>query len=236
MSFLGDLGRVAIGVGTGGLSEIANEVTGGGVWGNGSNFFGLGDLLRGEKSPSTPDKWLELDPSLKKVVDQARGGQQLGLSGYESELNRLSGVDPAKLAGIVSAKKEKLARAQNEDMKRRAQQLSAQRGLSRSSIGLNAMLNADKEQAEKISEVRANKPLLEQDIANQKIGSLRNATGGINEVLQSPGQQRDFVSGKTGGVRSGGLMGLAGLGLGAYYGGPQGAYAGQQLGQGLANF
>lgn len=236
MGFLSDLGRVAVGVGTFGLSEVANEATGGGIWGEGSNVLGLGDVLRGEKDPGQADKWLNLDPSLRRNVEAGRAQQLEGINLYGDELKRLKGVDPKKLAGIVQAKKEKQLLGQGEDKKRRAQQLVAQRGLNRSSVGLNAMLNADKETQKNIRTARAEAPLTQEKIAQQRLASIGTAQQGINQSLSAQGAQRDFVQGRTGGQRSGGLLGLAGGLAGAYYGGPQGAYAGQQLGQGLANF
>lgn len=237
MGWLSDnIGRIGAGVATFGLSEVANEATGGGLWGEGSNVLGLGDVLRGEKDPGVADKWLDLDPSLRRNVEAGRQQQLAGINIYGDELKRLRGVDPEKLANIVQAKKEKQLLGQGEDQKRRAQQLVAQRGLNRSSVGLNAMLNADRQTNKDIASARAEAPMLKEKIAQQRLGSIQQATGGINQALGAQGAQRDFVQGRTGGQRSGGLLGLAGGAIGAYYGGPQGAYAGQQLGQGLANF
>lgn len=236
MGFLSTIGRIGAGVMTGGLSEVANEVTGGGIWGGGSNVLGLGDVLRGEKDPGVADKYLNLDPSLQRNVEQGRSAQSQGLGLYSEELKRLKGVDPKQLAGVVQAKQEKQLIGQGEDKKRRAQQLVAQRGLNRSSVGLNAMLNADKETQSKIGSSRAEAPLMQEKIASQRLGSINSAQQGINQSLGAQGAQRDFVQGRQGGQRSGGLLGLAGGLAGAYFGGPQGAYAGQQLGSGLANF
>jgi hypothetical protein len=236
MGFLSTLGRVGAGLATFGGSEVANEVTGGGIWGEGSNVLGLGDVLRGKKDPGQADKWLDLDPSLRRNVEAGRQQQLEGINLYGDELKRLKGVDPEKLANVVQAKQEKQLIGQGADQKRRAQQLVAQRGLNRSSVGLNAMLNTDRATQEKIGKARAEKPLLQEKIAQQRMGSIGSAQQGINQSLGAQGAQRDFVQGRTGGQRSGGLLGLAGGLAGAYYGGPEGAYAGQQLGQGLANF
>lgn len=236
MGWFDDVVRVGAGIGTLGLSEVANEATGGGLYGGDSTFLGLGDVLRGEKDPGTPDKWLDLDPSLRRNVEAGRTQQLEGINIYGDELKRLKGVDPGKLANIVQAKREKQLIGEGADQQRRAQQLIAQRGLGRSSVGLNAMLNADRKTQEKIGASRAEAPMLKEKIAQQRLGSIQQATGGINQALQAQGAQRDFVQGQTGGTRSGGLLGLAGGAIGAMKGGPQGAYAGQQLGQGLANF
>lgn len=236
MGFLSTLGRVGAGVATLGLSEVANEATGGGIYGEGSNLLGLDDIIRGKKDPGQADKWLNLDPSLRRNVEAGRQQQLEGINLYGDELKRLQGVDPKKLAGVVQAQKEKQLLGQGEDQKRRAQQLVAQRGLNRSSVGLNAMLNADKETGKQIASSRAEAPMMQEKIAQQRLGSIQQATSGINQALGAQGAQRDFVQGRTGGQRSGGLLSLAGAAYGAAKGGPQGAYAGQQLGQGLANF
>ena len=235
MGFLSTLGRIGAGIATGGLSEVANEVTGGGIFGS-RLTDSFGDIVGGKKDPGVADKWLNLDPSLRRNVEAGRQQQLEGINIYGDELKRLRAVDPKKLAQSVQASKEKQLLGQGEDKKRRAQQLIAQRGLNRSSVGLNAMLNADKETQKKIGASRAEAPLMQEKIAQQRLGSIGQATGGINQALGAQGAQRDFVQGRTGGRRSGGLLGLAGGLAGAYYGGPQGAYAGQQLGQGLANF
>lgn len=236
MGFLSTLGRVAAGAATMGLSEAANEVSGGGLYGDDSTLLGLGDVLRGKKDPGVPDKYLNLDPSLQRNVEAGREQQLKGINIYGDELSRLKGVDPQKLSQIVQARNEKQLLGQGKDQQRRAQQLVAQRGLNRSSVGLNAMLNADKDSKDQIASSRAQMPLLTEKIAQQRMGSVSNAQQGINQSLNSQGAQRDFIQGKTGGKRSGGLLGLAGMAAGAYMGGPQGAYAGQQMGQGLANF
>jgi hypothetical protein len=237
MSWFGDnIGRIGAGVATLGLSEVANEVSGGGIWGGDSTVLGLGDVLRGEEDPGVADKYLDLDPSLRRNVEQGRNAQSQGLGLYSDELKRLKGVDPKQLAGVVQAKQEKQLLGQGKDQRRRAQQLVAQRGLNRSSVGLNAMLNAGTASDDKIAQSRAEQPLLQEKIASQRLGSIGAAQQGINQSLGAQGAQRDFVQGREGGGRSGGLMGLAGGLFGAYAGGPQGAYAGQQLGQGLANF
>jgi len=236
MGFWSTVGRVGAGLATGGLSEVANEATGGGLYGEGSNVLGLGDILRGDEDAGTPDKYLKLDPSLRQTVEQGRAGQQQGLGLYSDELRRLQGTSPEKLSQIVQAKKEKGIIGEGKDAKRRAQQLVAQRGLNKSSVGLNAILQAGSKTGEKIQTARANQPLMQEQIASQRMGQVGQATGGINQVLNAQGANRDFIQGQTGGGRSGGLLGLAGMATGAYFGGPQGAFAGQQLGQGLANY
>lgn len=242
MGFLSDIGRVGVGIGTFGLSEVANEATGGGLWGEGSTFTGLGDVVRGKKDKGVPDKFLELDPSLRAIVEQGRRGQGQGLSLYSKELERLGKLDPKKTAELMQTKGVKAIKGASEDEKRRAQQLVAQRGLNRSSIGLNTMLNADRRAGEKIAELKSNAPLMEEKARRDRMSSIGGATTGINQVLASPGQQRDFIQGRTGGTRSGGLLGLLGGAAGAYAAGQaggnpyQGFRAGQGLGTGLANF
>lgn len=236
MGFLSTIGRIGAGVMTGGLSEVANEVTGGGIWGGGSNVLGLGDVLRGEKDPGVADKYLNLDPSLQRNTEQGRRAQAQGLGLQSEELKRLQGVNVDQLANRVQVKGEKALIGQGKDEQRRAQQLVAQRGLNRSAVGLNAMVNAGGKTHDKLASMRADAPMMREKIAGQRMQSIGNVTGGINQSLGSHGAQRDFVQGRTGGQRSGGLLSLAGTAAGAYFGGPAGAAAGQGLGQGLANF
>lgn len=242
MGWLKDLGRGALAVSTFGASELANEATGGGVYGEGSRISGkLKDILGGKKDPGRPDRMIELDPSLKATVEQGRAGQQQGLGLYTDELTRLKGVSPEKLAGVVQARQEKQLLGQGADQQRRAQQLIAQRGLSRSSVGLNAMLGADKQTRENIATARAEAPLMQEKIASQRLAQVGQATGGINQVLNAQGAQRDLIQGRQGGTRSGGLLGLAMGAGGAYLAGQAGGnpmagfQAGQGAGQGLAN-
>ena len=236
MGFLSSLGRVAAGVTTFGMSEVANEATGGGIYGSGSNILGLKDILRGEKDKGVPDKMIALDPSLRKATEAARAGQFQGAGLYNKELTRLEGVDPNEIARLQQVKGEKALGAQSADEQRRAQQLVAQRGLNRSSVGLNAMINAGEGARDGVAELRSNQPLMQEQAALAKTQSVNAATGGLNSILNAQGASRDYMQGRTGGKRSGGLLSLAGAAAGAYYGGPQGAAAGQQLGQGLANF
>lgn len=242
MGFFSGVGRVLAGVATGGLSEVANETTGGGLYGSGSNVLGLGDLLRGEKEAGVPDKMIALDPSLRKATEEARKGQFQGAGLYNKELTRLEGVDPNEIARLQQVKGEKALGAQSADEQRRAQQLVAQRGLNRSSVGLNAMINAGEGARDGVAELRSNQPLMQEQAALAKTQSVNAATGGLNSILNAQGASRDYMQGKTGGARSGGLLGLLGGAAGAYAAGSnggnpmQGFQGGQALGQGLANF
>ena len=244
MGFWSTVGRVGAGLSTFGLSEVANEATGGGVFSGGesgrlSNL--IKDPLFGKKDPGRPDKMIELDPSLRQTVEQGRAGQQQGLGLYSDELRRLQGTSPETLSQIVQARKEKGIIGEGKDAKRRAQQLVAQRGLNKSSVGLNAMLQAGSKTGEKIQTARANQPLMTEQIASQRMGQIGQATGGINQVLNAQGAQRDLVQGRQGGQRSGGLLGLLGGAVGAYASGSNGGdpfkgfQAGQGLGTGLSN-
>lgn len=242
MGFFSGVGRVLAGVATGGLSEVANETTGGGLYGEGSNVLGLGDLLRGEKEAGVPDKMIALDPSLRKATEEARKGQFQGAGLYNKELTRLEGVDPNEIARLQQVKGEKALGAQSADEQRRAQQLVAQRGLNRSSVGLNAMINAGEGARDNVAELKSNEGLMREKAALAKSQSVNAATGGLNSILNAQGASRDYMQGKTGGARSGGLLGLLGGAAGAYAAGSnggnpmQGFQGGQALGQGLANF
>ncbi len=98
------------------------------------------------------------------------------------------------------------------------------------------MINAGEGARDGVAELRSNQPLMQEQAALAKTQSVNAATGGLNSILNAQGASRDYMQGRTGGKRSGGLLNPIGAAAGAYYGGPQGAAAGQQLGQGLANF
>lgn len=244
MGFLSTLGRIGLGVSTFGMSEVANEATGGGIFEGGEKgrlSSLIKDPLFGKKDPGRPDRMVELDPSLRQTVEQGRAGQQQGLGLYTDELTRLKGTSPEALSQIVQARTEKGIIGEGKDAQRRAQQLVAQRGLNKSSVGLNAMLQAGSKTGEQIQTSRANQPLMQEQIASQRMGQVGQATGGINQVLNAQGAQRDLIQGRQGGQRSGGLLGLIGGAAGAYAAGSSGGdpfkgfQAGQGLGTGLSN-
>ena len=209
-----------------------------------SKFTLLGggkDLLFGKKDPGVADRFLGLDPSLRKTVEAGRAQQQeqLKLLGAERE-RLLAGPGAGALARLTAGKQERQARAGAEDVKRRSQALVAQRGLGGSSIGLRSLLGADRAAGERIGAIRASTPLLQQQFQAQRLGQIGQIGSGIRGVLGTPGAQRAFVQGRESRGRGGGLVGLAstvgGAALGAKFGRPgAGAQAGAGFGQSLAN-
>lgn len=200
----------------------------------------IGDALLGKKDEGTPDRTIGLDPSLAKVVEAGRPQQERALGILGGQLNKFNSMDTKGLAGIMAGQQENLIRAQGKDQVRMANDMVARRGLGGSSLGLRAALGADKDISNKINEVRANRPIQEMQLDQQKLAGINTATGGINSILGTPGAQTTMVMGQQGtGMRSGGILGaampIAGGILGGVYGGPQGAAAGMNVGQGASN-
>ena len=171
---------------------------------------GVNDTLFGKKVKGTRDRYMAMDKN-----------QVNALGKYSNMLNQ----NTDRMAGIASQKQEWQARAGAADQSLLAGKMVAQRGLGRSSVGLNAIINPQKQVGENIAQIRANLPQLKQDM---KFNNLERATNGIQNILGS----RTFIQGTQGG-RSGGLSGLIGAGIGGYMGGADGAKVGMQAGNAL---
>lgn len=219
------LKRVALGVSTGGLSEISGRA-------------GLKDLLLGKKQG---------DISADAIAGQIRGAQsqgiasaQKGLGSLNEQLDKDGGeiVASGVRRGVESERKGILSAAQ--DARRRAQQSIAQRGLQNSSLGLAQDRSITQDAGDSIAASRAQ---LQNIPALQREQRLRDAQ------LRMQAGQGVFggLGGTTGirfqaqqGGRSGGVLGvasslapIAGTIAGGMAGGPMGAQAGSQLGGAL---
>lgn len=207
--------------------DVSTNLMTGGLVGFDDGKFGkgviggkVGDVLLGKKDPGTPDEVIDLaDPTGRKF-------QRELISKYGEGINK----DMGAMARLQTAQQESQAMQNLQDQQRKLDQAVAQRGLGRSSIGLGQALGAQKGAQEKISAIRANEPLLAEQLRQQ---NLNFATSGINQILGEQGQSKVLKMGREGGQRVGGLAPLIGAGLGAYYGGPQGAQAGMGIGSAL---
>lgn len=193
------------------------------------------DTLFGKKDPGSPDRFLELDPSLRAVTEEARKGQEIGARSLRDELERVRKVDPLRRARLEEAQELKLLKGAGEDARRLAQQEVAKRGLGQSSIGLSAILRADEKAREGMARARAIRPIREEEAVQRKVGQIGQITSGLSGILAAPGQTRAFMPGRAPTGRSGGLVGallpVAGMAGGAYLGSMAGKpYTGAQTG------
>lgn len=216
------------------ISTLTSSVSGGA-----SNLFGgdggINDFLFGKKQKDIKGSFAKQDPRLAALSKLGYQGNRKAIGFLNQEINRARGEDPSKLAALDLANRERQVGGQFEDTLRRANQLSAQRGLGTSSIGLGQVLGAEKARAEAIGNVRAQAPLLQQQYANERTNRIMGLSGGIGSILnQMP--TRQYYEGARG-QREGGLIDIAapitGGILGGKAGGAQGAMMGMQAGQGL---
>lgn len=178
----------------------------------------ISDIIKGKKDPGTPDSVIDLaDPTGRALQSKALGQ-------YGDFLNQ----DMSGIAANQTARLEEQARASVGDQQRQAQSLVAQRGLGGTSIGLNAILGQNAELGNQLGTIRANQPMLENQLKQQNLGY---ATNGINSILGEQGKSKIFKQGQVSQGRQGGLLPLIGGAAGAYFGGPAGAQAGMALGQ-----
>jgi hypothetical protein len=173
------------------------------------------DSLLGKKDKGVADRYTELDPLQKKALGQ--------FGTFLDRTEQMGEVDANQMV--------KQAIQSTKDAEMKAKEAIAQRGLNRSSVGLNALINSSRGLGERIEAIRANIPALQ-------LERLGQVSGGINDILN----QRMYIQGREGGGRSGGLLGL-GLGAAGAYasakkGGDPGAgfSAGQGAGRSIANF
>lgn len=177
------------------------------------------DLLLGKRDPGTAGQHLDLDPSLKRVTDEARAQQSRIIKGFGDLLG--SGDQMARNQINLQ---ERFARRGVEDAQRQAQRFVAQRGLGNSSIGLSALMAPQRGLGERLEEIRASLPMLQ-------LSNLSSISGGINAILGAQGAQRAYIPGQASMGRQGGLAPLLGAGIGGMLGGPAGATAGLGIGQ-----
>lgn len=188
---------------------------------------GLKDLLLGKKEEGSPEKYSQLEPE-----------QAAALGIYRDEIKKLGEMDAAGMSKAQVNQLENQVRASADDEERRAQEMVAQRGLGKSSVGIGAILGTKRDLQNRISSVRAQEPMLRQEYENMRINRLGSLSSGINNMFN----QRIYTPEVAGGMRSGGLLGpLLGI-TGAIYAGRAGAnpvsgyQAGQGVGQSIANY
>lgn len=196
------------------------------------------DTLLGKKDTGTPDRLIDLDPSLKAVVEQARPIQQQGLTGLSGYMKNWQDMNPMAMGNLITQNKVRGLREGADATKRNANQLIARRGMAGTSLGLKAAVTADRDARKGITEAVAQNPIEQANALAKVQGGYKDALSGVNSILSTPGEQTQLLAGRQGtGQRSGGLLGLAGTiggaALGGMYGGAQGVGPGAQVGGGL---
>ncbi|MDQ3159094.1 MAG: hypothetical protein M3P98_03115 [bacterium] len=179
----------------------------------------MSDALLGKKSK-------DINPD--EITNQVRATQSKGIG----ELNTALDTPSENIVRQQNALQTSGVLSSAQDARRNAQKLMAQRGLAGSSLGLSANRSIDMDAGNQLSAIRAALP---GQIRNQQIqdASTRIGVGGINQG----GMNFNTIEGQ----RSGGILGiagalapLAGTVAGGMFGGPVGAMAGGQTGQGLS--
>lgn len=177
---------------------------------------GVKGLLFGKDQVQKAD---DIAQYLKETQLRASQAQRGGLESLMAQ--NPAQAAQAQISGQVNAE-----RANLEDQRRAIQQNIARRGLQNTSVGLGALLGAEKTAGKNISNLLASQPLAERQFANELI----NAGANVSRAQNVPIRFEDEVTRKQG---LAGLLGtLGGAGVGAFFGGPMGAAAGAQVGQG----
>lgn len=186
-------------------------------------------LLGKKYGPSAEDK--ESYQMMKSVRDQSLKAQSEGLSrlrGYATQ-----GSD---FVTGQAAREEKQARGNFEDQIRQIRERIAQRGLGRSSLGIQAETSAGNSLRDRISAIRASIP--ERVQAEKERRQLlilgQGASAGRSAATAASALAPMMQSGRAGGMLAP-LMTIGGGVLGGIAGGPAGAQAGAQMGGALGS-
>ena len=188
--------------------------------------------LFGHKAEDPTMQTLEVDPDTKRTQEAARGAQRQGLSSLMKSMNA-----PRASASDILGAQERSVRGVGEDAARNIRSQIARSGMGRSSIGLSALIGAKRKTGQQLGDIRAQAPLLRNQLADQAMARQQQLIGGAGNILARPGEQRQAY-GMPGKAATSGLapmlfgMGGAGAGgiAGGMFGGPGGAAAGSQAG------
>lgn len=182
----------------------------------------LNDFLKGK------EKTIKADPLAGDINSAAKSGITGMQDAYKGLSENVYG-NPQETITSQIGMENKLMRSAADDAVRRTRQLVSQRGLSGSSIGLGQEVNQAKQLNDKLSMNNAS--------YRSRLGDLykdQMATGQGLFNLKTAAAQSGLQMQNTK-YRSGGLAPLVGAGVGAYFGGAQGAQAGAGIGQMYAN-
>lgn len=217
----------------GGLSGGGAGSVIGGLIGSG----GIKDALFGAKSKDIKGRFEKQDPRITELLNLSQPYRKESIGAFGSEISRLKGLDPNKMASEQTQRNLALTErgllGSLEDQKRKAAELSAQRGLGQSSIGIGSILGAQRATADQLArqkaDIRTGETNLANQLASQRIAGLNQAQSGISGAISGV-PQRNYIQGAKG-VRGGGLMDIAAPIVGGYFGGPAGIKAGSGISQ-----
>lgn len=181
--------------------------------------MGLDTLLKGKQKTYKADGAAE---SINRLATM--GMNRMRSAAYDMDAGN---KNPQLVVQNQIGLENKLMRGSAQDANRRTQDLIAQRGMGASSIGLGQQVNQEKMLNDRIVMNNASTTSRIMDIGREKI-NLGNSLFAL-KAGQGPIQMNTIKK------REGGLAGLIGAGVGAYYGGPGGAQAGQGMGEAYAN-
>lgn len=210
------------------------------------------DVLFGEKKGGRKGGFVPLDPRYEGLLERSIPLRQQQIDMRKKELGRIGSLldkkfDPAdeakRLTRLRTGEITRGLGQMQEDQLRRQQQLAAQRGLGRSSIGIGQALGLQRDVAEKLAQQRASigqmRPMLERQLANEELQRRMGAFQRLGGAFANVPLQREYIM-PIKAQRRGGIADLLGRGLGAVVGakagGPQGAMIGSQLGGVAAEF
>lgn len=222
---MGFLKRAVAAVSTGGLSELAGGAG------------GAKNLLFGKKDPGSPDRNVMLDRGLYDLTQKIRPLQSQSVDLYNKRLDEIGQISSGGLADLLTQRKIKALGGAEKDAERMAASQVARRGLDRSSVGLNAIVNAGESARQAKAEARAMTPLLKMQMGSDRDAQLTNLNRGLAGIIGTRDQSRTFVQGRESTGRGGGLLGLGMGGLGAVMSAKKGGdpMAGFGAGMGIGN-
>lgn len=185
--------------------------------------MGLDSLLKGK------EKTYAADPLAGDVNATGKAGLTYMRSGGKS-LNDIFSQDPTRVVNNRIAQENRMLNSVANDTNKRAEQLIAQRGMGSSSIGLGQVLGQRKNLSLGMVMNNAGAEGRIRDMMIQNGEGLIGAGQSLwqPKASQGPMQMTDVKK------RSGGLAGLLGAGVGAYFGGAQGAQTGMAMGDAYA--
>lgn len=135
----------------------------------------LGDTLFGKEDPGQAASVVNVNsPEAQKFTTQA-------MNKFGEYLNK----DPNQIAENQTVLQENQARQNALDQEMQAKQAVAQRGLGNTSLGLNAVLNSKQDLNKQIGAIRANQPMLANQLGQQ---NLNFAAGGIGNLMGAQNQ------------------------------------------------
>lgn len=182
--------------------------------------MGLGDLLGGKAKTYKAD-------ALAKDINAAG---KLGINSMTNTFNQLNDKiynNPENFVENQIGIENKMLRGSSEDASRGLKSMIAARGMGNSSVGIGEQLRLDKTLNDRIALNNASSGSRLKDLLAEKM-NLGQTMFGV-KTSQGPIQMQDIKQ------KQGGLAPLVGAGLGAYFGGAQGAQVGMGLGQYMAS-